>query len=73
MTSAVIMSQMDTTGEQHRHPTHFLGRPVRLYNPEGNTYHTDALWIGGNVVVAAATATVLWIVERKQQQQIIQH
>jgi hypothetical protein len=51
MTSAVIMSQWirlaNSIGIQH-----FLGRPVRLYNPEGNTYHTDALWIGGNVVVA---------------------
>jgi hypothetical protein len=43
LTSAVTMSQMDTTGEQHRHPTHFLGRPVRLYNPEGNTYHTGRI------------------------------
>jgi hypothetical protein len=40
---ATVLSHMDTTGEQHRHPQHFLGRPVRLYNPDGNTYHTGRI------------------------------
>jgi hypothetical protein len=43
MAHADLISQMDTGGEQHRHPQHFLGRPVRLYNPAGNTYHTGRI------------------------------
>jgi hypothetical protein len=43
LTAANSLQDIYTTGEQHRHPAHFLGRPVRLYNPAGNTYHTGRI------------------------------